>query len=889
MEIDATGSVTAAPETRVSRLTSPALFLALAFALGIAFTGAGRVVPQDLFRTIPVLSIAAAMSLFAGAALVRAQREALAAIATLAGFVFAGVLASLLFSFRFPPDHVSRLANWGIDPGRPVRVEGTLTTDCVPDPSGCEFDLALAAVLQDRASGQTKQASGKIRVQVQASRAGENNAGAAFALRSGDHVRATMNLRQPHAFLNPGSFDFRERAANIDDLYWEGSIENPSDLNRLLAGRAAGTPLIQRVRARLRAAIDRLYPPWSTEGRDGAVLKAILLGDRTSLDSSTIDRFRASGLYHLLVIAGLHVGLIAGMVLGLLRLIGIRRGWRNSMLLGVLLAYAVVVEQRAPTLRATLTIIIFLLAQFLGRDHSALNAVGLAALIILVTRPAWLFESGFQLSFAAALLIVGLAAPVLRMTLEPYRNALRHLEDVERDTALLPRQAQLRVDLRLLVSVLRRSSPLLDRHPGVVRRFVVWPLQLALWIAGMVLFSAVLQIGLLLPMVEQFHRVTLAGIGLNAVALPLMGIVLAIAIPTVLLALVAPVVAIWPAKALAGVFQALFAVAEWPHLPVWLSYRVPSPPPWVAAGFVISLVALAESLRRNRFAARASLACFAIVVLLLITAPFPPRLENGSLGVTALDCGGGEAVFITLPDRSTVLIGAGGTGRASPAQFTAAKRWDPGENIVSPYLWSRQIKNLDLVVVTSVAGNLDGFASVIQNFRAGELWFRDADTGVSPILEEAARRRIAVRVISPGESLRLGGTIFEILARSEEKPEVPTGPKPLIVRVTSVQARALVTGGTLDDVQRQILKSSATLSAIIVATGRRTLVWTASSNLRAPAERPSNNDPPPASGDPYDTAASSPIPGIGRTFLTDRDGAITVEMRGGSAQVSAFR
>ena len=194
---------------------------------------------------------------------------------------------------------------------------------------------------------------------------------------------------------------------------------------------------------------------------------------------------------------------------------------------------------------------------------------------------------------------------------------------MERDTALPPKLAQFRLDLRSLVSMLRHSA-FLNRHPTSVQRLVVWPLEGAFWIAGMVLFSAVLQIGLLLPMVEQFHRVTLAGVGLNALALPLMAVLLAVAIPTVLLAIVAPAAAVWPGKVLTIVFHALFAVAEWPHLPVWLSYRVPSPPWWVAFGFALTLIALAIAVPRRQ--SMVLLAAFAVFALILMTAPSLRRL-----------------------------------------------------------------------------------------------------------------------------------------------------------------------------------------------------------------------------------------------------------------------
>jgi competence protein ComEC len=887
-EVGSTLEAGGTPEDRLSRLPSPALFLALAFALGVGIIGEGAASPHERFRLVPALIVAGALSLLAGAILLRLERDRLAVPATLTGLILAGAAAALLFAFRFPPDHVSHLKNWGVDVGRPVSLEGSLGTDCIITPTGCEFDLEVTALRVGPGELQTQPASGRIRVQVAAARATASSAGTAFELRSGDRVQATMRLHQPHVALNPGSFDFRERAANIDDLYWEGAVEDPAQLHRLSNGRApAAGRVIESVRARLRRAIELLYPPWSAEGRDGAVLKAILLGDRTALDSATVDHFRVTGLYHLLVIAGLHVGLIAALVLGLLRLLGLNRRWRNSALLIILLAYALVVEQRAPTLRATLMLVIFILAQFLGRDHSALNSVGLAALALLVTRPAWLFESGFQLSFAAALLIVGLAAPILRLSLQPYRNALGHLDDVERDAAFTPRQAQFRLDLRMLVSVLQRSSALLNRHPALARRLVVWPPRLALWAAGMVMFSAILQVGLLLPMVQQFHRVTLAGVGLNALALPLMGVLLAVAIPTVLLAIVASSAAAWPAKLLTVVFHALFAIAEWPHLPTWLSYRVPPPPVWVAVGFAVSLVALAVSLGRHSLASGASLLAFAIFALTLAFAPFAPAVQSGAFEVTALDCGGGEAAFLALPDRSTVLIGAGGTGRGRP-EFTAAKRWDPGENIVSPYLWSRRIKSLDVVVVTSVAGNVDGFLSILGNFRVGELWFRESDAGLASILEEAGRRGVRIRAMSPGDILRLGATVFEILAPPAPAPGAAVAATPLIIRVTTGDATALVAGSASIHTQQRILESGSKARSLILANGHQTLVWAFGRKVPLAAGIPVANRGPEA-GVREDYNLTS-LPALGnRVFATDRDGAITVEMKGGALRIWGFR
>ena len=141
-------------------------------------------------------------------------------------------------------------------------------------------------------------------------------------------------------------------------------------------------------------------------------------------------------------------------------------------------SYSVLVEQRAPTLRATLMISLYLLARLLYRDHSALNTIGLAALILLLSRPAWLFESGFQLSFSAALLIVGLVAPILERTTEPYRRALRNLDETTLDARLAPKQAQFRLDLRALITGLRKRFRFLDQHGALASAAVTGPTRL---------------------------------------------------------------------------------------------------------------------------------------------------------------------------------------------------------------------------------------------------------------------------------------------------------------------------------------------------------------------------------------------------------------------------
>ncbi|MGH9430174.1 MAG: ComEC/Rec2 family competence protein [Terriglobia bacterium] len=739
-------------------MKSPMLVLAVFFALGVLLEHSQRL-------GIGPLLVVTALCLLAGLIVLWKKCNRIAVACLLVGFVGAGAAAQGLFQFRFPADHISHLSQWGFNLEQPVDVEGSVATDLVHTPTGFEFDLKLARIDQD---GHSHPARGKLRMRARSAEQFQIAQGA-WNLRFGDPVRASVRLWRPRTYGNPGSFDYRWWMESIEDVYWQASIRR---IERLQNPRLSRPPvyaqMFHTLRRKVIRGIDRMFPPWSTGARDGAVLKAILLGERASLDSSTIENFRVSGLYHLLVVAGLHVGLLAALLAGLLRLLRIRETWRFILLLAFLAFYAGLVEQRAPTLRATLMIGSYLVASFLYRQHSALNAVGLAGFLLLLMRPAWIFESGFQLSFAAALLIVGLAVPILERTTEPYRTALRGLSDLGRDTEVEPRLAQFRLDVRELAVSLKQRVALLGKYPSVAEALVTNTVRGGIWTIDILAFSAVLQFGLMLPMAQIFHRVTLAGIGLNALAVPLMTVLLAVAVPTVLLYTVFPWMPVLPSRLLALVMHGLFAMTEMPHLPAWLSFRVANPPLWVAWGFAMALVASALAVGRNRRILRISGASALFLGVLIAIHPFPPDLPQGSLQMTALDCDGCETYFLVLPDRTTMLVGAGGSteSRITHGDPFRPRRWDPGENIVSPYLWSRGLDRIDVLLIPDARGDrLAGVAAILKNFKVGEFWYGSLPTGdFSTELWALLRGQgVQPRLLSAGDRIHERAASFQVL------------------------------------------------------------------------------------------------------------------------------
>jgi len=872
-------------------MKSPLLLLAACFALGIAVVRTGH----GWAPGVAFLLAAAAACLLAGLVSLRVRWYRVSSALALLGFVAAGAAAARLFEVRFPPNHVSHLAELGIDLEDPVRLEGRLVSNPARAPYGQQFDVEVRR-LESR--GRAHSVTGKVRLRLLVPDDPETLAAAdSLRLRYGDVIRVLVQLRRPRVYQNPGSFDFRRWMESIEDVSYTGTIKSPFLVERL------PNPNPPRLRAffintrlRLLQGIDRLYPPWSAQGRHGAVLKAILLGDRSSLDSDTIENFRRTGLYHLLVISGLHVGLLAMAVGVLLRAMRLREKWRSALLLLFLLGYAALVEQRAPTLRATLMILLYLVSRYLYREESGLNAIGLAALALLVYRPAWLFESGFELSFAAALLIAGLAVPILERTTAAYLRALWRLDEVDWDIHVEPPLAQFRLEMRAIVTRLTRPFYFFHERPGAAAAAVTAPLRIALWAANMLLFSAVLQLGLLLPMAETFHRVTYAGIGLNALAIPLMTILLALAVPTVVLSATLPALAVWPGKALALIMSGLFTLTDLPGLPAWLSYRVPEPPAWVSWGFAMAIVVAAWALGRHRRVLWVSLAALSIWAILISVHPFSPRLPRGALEVTMLDCGG-EALFVVLPDQTTMLVDAGGVRPSSDSGGAfPGRRWEPGEDIVSPYLWSRGVGRLDVVALSHAhQDHLGGLAAVVRNFRVGEFWHgANASTpAYQALLGDVQRRGIPMRQLVAGDRLPLGKTDVEVLwppAGRALSPS-PSNDDSVVIRISSAEGSVLLPGDISDKVERELVSRGVPLDARLLKVahhGARTsssaefLSHVSPSIALVSAEGGSPlNLPSPEVLDRLRTAGA-------RTYRTNTAGAVTVTMKSSLLTVRAY-
>src|SRR4029453_104425 len=153
--------------------------------------------------------------------------------------------------------------------------------------------------------------------------------------------------------------------------------------------------------------------PWFERNVRGP-LGALLLGRASELDRGMVARYRRGGLYHLLVVSGLHVGLAAGLVLGALRLARIGGKRRDAILLGAVFLFVLMGGAKAPAVRAGVVVAVFLAARLFERPIGAAQAAGLSALFLFPPAPTQIYSLGTVLTFAAV--------PGIGLATEPIRH-----------------------------------------------------------------------------------------------------------------------------------------------------------------------------------------------------------------------------------------------------------------------------------------------------------------------------------------------------------------------------------------------------------------------------------------------------------------------------------
>jgi competence protein ComEC len=555
-------------------------------------------------------------------------------------------------------------------------------------------------------------------------------------------VEMPVAFRRPARFLNDGVPDFEDALA-LDGTTLLGSVKS----GLLVEVVSRGGPIDEWaavVRAHVRRAVTRWIAPH--DAVSAAIAAAVLIGDRTGLPDETRDALQAAGTYHVIAISGGNIAIVAAASSGLLALIGIRGRRAAVMTIVVLVAYATVVTAGPSVWRATLMAIAYFASRAIDHRTPVWQAAAVAAAAILIVRPLDVVDPGFVLTFGATSALV---------------------EGARRGAAFLPRG-------------------------GAVS-----------WVAATLLGSAAVELVLMPVSASAFSRVTSAGLLLNLVAVPAMGVVqIAATLVTVTDSLTwLPAGAGWIAHLASS---ALVSSSDLVTAAPWLAARVPPPGSVVLAVYYLALIGAIATRGRLR---AATVLVIATTLFVIVSGTDVARLvrtgpSEQSLTLTVFDVGQGESMLLEMGGH-TILVDTGGVPFGGGL--------DVGRRVLAPALWTRGLRSLDTLLVThGDPDHLGGAMTVAADFRPRRIWEGIRVAPHAPtqaLIEAAARERIPISTLRAGQVFSEGGLQIRVLQPPEpdwERRRVRNDDS-VVLEIVYGDVALLLTGDISAEVERSIV------------------------------------------------------------------------------------
>ena len=604
-------------------------------------------------------------------------------------------------------------------------------------------------------------------------RTDENGATFAFALDSGIVVRAHV---RDDAIVPGARVVMRGRLVPFDEPRNPGEPSRRAiALGEGLAGELAGNRVLSRAppdprdvrtwAARARAALSVRLRAVLREP-EATVVAGALWGERGTLPRDIRDDFQATGTVHVLVTAGLHLGLIAWLVLRALRLAWVPRTAASLTAIPLVVAYAWLSGAHLPSQRAAVMVTVGLLARAYGARLVSWNALALAALVVAALWPAAVTTVSFALSFSCVSAIV-LFAQRFDQMLEPLA-----LPDKMREALALTTATQIGV----------------------------WPLSAATF--GVLAPYAILANAFVVP---ATCAAMIAGIAALAFAhVPVLG----------------GAAATLAARIVDAILCVVGAVAALPWARLWVA-----PPPALAivAYDAVAVIAALVLRRGARLAPALALLALGSAGVLATTL----RLPDGRLTITMLDVGQGDAIVVRTPRGRTILIDSGGRLERGPGADGRSPAELVGERVVLAYLKREGIRRVELLVNTHPHGDhVGGFAPILRALDVAAV----ADSGqhyggraFNDGLHEAAQRRVPVRAVRCGDRwnsddgvaltiLSPCGTLF-----ADGKNDV--NENSVVAMLEFHGFRMLFTGDAGFQTESQLLHAGASLRADVLKVG----------------------------------------------------------------------
>jgi len=565
-------------------------------------------------------------------------------------------------------------------------------------------------------------------------------------LEPGRDITLSGSYFKPLNRRNPGGFDY---AAYLQRQQIPASIQVYADsLIKIKGTRDPVSGTVYNLRRSIAGVIDSLH-----DAKTAAILKGLIIADRSSIDPETINNYIDTGIAHILAVSGFNVGVIYLLTLLLFqKLKPLSRGGEMAARLTILFFFLVITQFQITVVRAVLMFTVHSLLKFSGRESNGWNTLSITAILVLLFDPQDLFSASFQLSVAA---VAGLFISESMKT-----EVLR---------SLYIKIAGMRSGSKTLLESITRSR---------------------LFRGGfeLVMVTLFVQIFMLPFLISYFGKVTLLSIPANIAGVPLSSFMLINGILTIFISIFSSPFALFTAGVSSAANQLInFAVTTLKNTG-WGNIEIADHTPFEAVLFylLIALAVILISAKKNLLWRSFVVSATGILIVFSHLLLRTPILEDGKAYLIAIDVGQGDSYLLRNSKGETWMIDAG----------PVSKRFDSGERIVLPLLKRLGIDSISLAFVSHYdTDHAGGMLSLIRTGMIKKLAIPPPDSSdLTDLAFYNLFRRLASPVILRDSSRFTSGDLDMITYLNAPTPDMESNARSAVFMTILKGVKILFTG-----------------------------------------------------------------------------------------------